>query len=604
MKRFALLISLIVIVSLLASCATPTAEIVEVEKIVEVTKEVQVEVTKEVEVIKTARGAGGPVNILYWQAASTVNAYLSGGTKDIHAASIVTEPLARYDETAQLVPWLVDEIPTVENGGISQDLKSITWKLKEGLLWSDGTPFTSADVVFTGEYCLDPDMGCNALSNFQDVESIEALDDLAVRVNFSIPKPFPYGPFVGAESPILQKAQFEDCMGLAAQECTEENFGPVGTGPYVVKEFRANDVVIYEVNPYYRDEHKPFFSEVVFKGGGDATSAARAVLETGEADYAWNLQVDPNVLRAMEGVGLGEIMISFDTGVERLMVNFTDPDPALGDNRSKWTEDNQFPHPFLSDFNVRKALSLAIDRGIIAQVGYGGGYTGQATCNVLAQPSVYASSANDSCLVQDVAEANRLLEEAGWIDEDGDGVREKDGVRLSILYQTSTNQVRQGTQALVKQMWEAIGVETELRNIDSAVFFGGDPASPDTYGKFYADIEMYNNSFSGTDPEKYMGNWVCAEISDESNQWLGNNIPRWCSPEYEELVAQMAQTAAFEERVELAKKMNDVLMQNYVMIPLVDRASVSARVKTLLGVRMNGWDSELWNIADWSRASQ
>ncbi len=97
-----------------------------------------------------------------------------------------------------------------------------------------------------------------------------------------------------------------------------------------------------------------------------------------------------------------------------------------------------------------------------------------------------------------------------------------------MLYQTSTNSVRQSTQALVKQWWEQIGVETELRNIDSAVFFGGDPASPDTYGKFYADVEMYTNSFDGTDPERYMANWLKAEISDESNQWLGNNIPRWC----------------------------------------------------------------------------
>jgi peptide/nickel transport system substrate-binding protein len=501
------------------------------------------------------------------------------------------EPLARYDETARLVPYLASEIPTLDNGGIAQDLMSVTWKLKPGILWSDGTPFTAEDVVFTAEYCLNPDMGCNALNNYGDIESVVAVDDLTVQVNFTVPKPFPYGAFVGAATPIV------------AQECTEENFGPIGTGPYMVKEFRANDVVTYEVNPNYRDPNKPFFSEVIFKGGGDATSAARAVLETGEADYAWNLQVDPNVLRQMEGAGLGEVMVSFDTGVERLMVNFTDPNPDLGDNRSKWTPDNQFPHPFLSDINVRKALSLAIDRGIIAQVGYGGGFTGQATCNVLAQPPIYASTANNDCLAQDVAQANQLLDDAGWL-PGPDGIREKDGVRLSILYQTSTNQVRQGTQALVKQMWEAIGVETELRNIDSAVFFGGDPASPDTYGKFYSDIEMYTNTFDGTDPEFYLRNWRTDEISDESNQWLGGNIPRWYSEEYDALTDQMAGTADFDARVELAKQMNDMLMQNYVMIPLVDRASVSGRLNTLLGVRMNGWDSELWNIADWSRASQ
>jgi peptide/nickel transport system substrate-binding protein len=603
----------------LAACATPTPQIVkeqvtvevvkevevtkEVVKEVEVTKEVvkEVEVTKEVEVLKTSRGTCGTVTLLYWQAASTMNSYLSGGTKDIHAGSVVLESLARYDETGQLLPWLAEEIPTVENGGISEDLTSITWKLKPGILWADGTPLTAADAVFSAEYCLHPDMGCNALSNFQDVESVEALDDLTVKITFSVPKPFPYGPLVSSTSPIIQKAQFENCMGAAAQECTEQNFYPIGTGPFKVKEFKANDVIVYEVNENYRDPNKPCFSEVIFKGGGDAASAARAVLETGEADYAWNLQVEPQILSAMEMAGNGKVISSFGTGVERLMVNFTNPDPALGDNRSKWTEDNQFPHPFLTDINVRKALSMAIDRNTISSQLYG--FAGKATCNVLSGPTIYASTANDGCLTQDIEGANKLLDEAGWL-PGPDGIRQKDGVRLSILYQTSTNSVRQSTQALIKQWWSQIGVETELRNIDSAVFFGGDPASPDTYGKFYADIEMYTNSFDGTDPERYMGNWVKGEISDESNQWLGNNIPRWWSPEYDALVTEFAQTSDFDERIRIAKAQNDLLMQDYVMIPLVHRGDVSAHANSLLGVRMNSWDSELWNIADWTRGGQ
>ena len=162
---------------------------------------------------------------------------------------------------------------------------------------------------------------------------------------------------------------------------------------------------------------------------------------------------------------------------------------------------------------------------------------------MLPAPAVYASTANDACVTQNVDEANRILDEAGWM-PGGDGVRAKDGVRLSILYQTSTNSVRQGTQALIKQMWEQIGVETELRNIDAAVFFGGDPASPDTYMKFYADIEMYTNNFSGTDPESYMANWACSEIPGPENQWLGNNIQRSCVAEYDAMVAEMSKTAA------------------------------------------------------------
>ncbi|MFQ5623722.1 MAG: peptide ABC transporter substrate-binding protein [Paracoccaceae bacterium] len=541
------------------------------------------------------RGRDGQVNILYWQAASILNPYLSGGTKDIEAASMVLEPLAYYDQDGNMVPALAAEIPTVANGGVSQDLTSITWKLKPGVVWSDETALTSADVVFSGNYCMNPDGGCNATSNFADVKSIEAVDDLTVKITFSVAKPFPYGPFVGTTSPIIQQAQFANCTGAKAPECTTENFNPIGTGPFKVTEFKANDVVTYEMNELYREPGKPAFKTAVFKGGGDAVSAARSVLETGEFDYAWNLQVEPEILAQMVAAGKGEVVSSFGTSVERLMVNLTDPNPALGDERGTV----KHPHPFLTDPAVRRALSLAIDREILVEAGYGA--AGQVTCNVLPAPAIYASTANDWCKTQDIDAANKLLDDAGWA-RGSDGVRAKDGVRLSILYQTSTNSVRQGTQALIKQMWEQIGVETELRNIDAAVFFGGDQSSPDTFQKFFADIEMYTNNFDGTDPESYMGNWVCSEIPSPANQWLGNNMPRYCNPEYDALVAKMAKTAALEERAALAKKMNDMLIDFGAMIPLIHRGDVSAHANSLLGVKMNSWDSELWNIQDWTRA--
>ena len=544
------------------------------------------------------RGSDGHLNILYWQASSTVNPYLSGGTKDIEAASLVIEPLAHYDENGNMVPMLVDEIPTVENGGVASDLRSITWKLTPGIKWSDGMPLTAHDVVFSGEYCVDEEAGCNSTSYFTDVTKFEALDDRTVKIHFGVAKPFPYGPFVGSTTPIIQKAQFQDCMGAKAQECTEQNFGPIGTGPFKVEEFRANDVITFSANEHYRDPDKPAFATATFKGGGDAASAARAVLETGEFDYAWNLQVEPEVLAQMAAAGKGTVVTAFGTSVERLMVNQTNDDPSLGPEKRSLYLDGTNPHPFLSDPAVRRALSLAIDRQILVDAGYGA--AGKPTCNVLPAPAVYASMANDECKTQNVDEANRILDEAGWT-PGGDGVRAKDGVRLSILYQTSTNSVRQGTQALIKQMWEQIGVETELRNIDAAVFFGGDPASPDTYMKFYADIEMYTNNFSGTDPESYMANWACSEIPGPENQWLGNNIQRSCVAEYDAMVAEMSKTAALGDRARLAKAMNDIIVQNHYMIPLIWRGDVSAHANTLKGVRMNAWDSELWNAADWHR---
>ena len=443
-----------------------------------------------------ARGTDGEVKIIYWQAPSILTPYLSGGTKDVEASSLILEPLMRYDEKGNLVPFLTQEIPTVANGGVSQDLKTITYKLKPDIKWSDGSAFTADDVVFTWQYCADPAGGCAQLAKFEGVENVEAVDAHTVKITFKEPKPNPYLPFNGAQSPIIQKAQFEKCRGANASSCTDANFGPIGTGPFRVTSFRPNDVVTLEANPNYRDPDKPAFATVTLKGGGDAAAAGRAVLETGEFDYAWNLQLAPDVLSKMAAAGKGKPIAAFGSLVERLEMNMTDPDPALGEERST----AKHPHPILSDLNVRKALSMAIDRQLLVDVGYG--QAGRPTCNLVPAPELYASP-NTDCIKQDVEGAKKLLDEAGW-KPGPDGVRVKDGRRFHLLYQTSVNAVRQDFQALIKQWWADVGVEAELKTVDASVFFGGDAGSPDTFQKFYADVEMYANNFDGTDPEAYL----------------------------------------------------------------------------------------------------
>ncbi|KEJ98027.1 peptide ABC transporter substrate-binding protein [Pseudosulfitobacter pseudonitzschiae] len=545
------------------------------------------------------RGRDGEVKILYWQAPSILNPFLSGGTKDIEASSLVLEPLARYNETGEMVPFLAVEVPTVANGGVSEDLTTITWKIKDGLMWSDGTPVTSADVKFTAEYCMHPEGGCAQGAFFDGVETVEAVDDLTVKVTFNQPKPNPYGPFVGGQSPIIQAAQFADCLGAKAPECTEANYNPIGTGPFKVASFKPNDVIQYEANENYREEGKPAFAKITLKGGGDANSAGRAVLETGEFDYAWNLQLAPDVIAKMEAAGYGKAINGFGPLLERIEMNLTNPSPDLPpETRSTVAE----PHPILSDVKVRKALSMAIDRELLTEVGYG--KAGAPTCNLVPAPAIYASD-NTDCLVQDIEGAKALLEEAGWTDTNGDGVREKDGMKLSLLYQTSTNAVRQDFQALIKDWWEQIGVETELRNLDGSVFFGGDPGSPDTFQKFYADVEMYANTFNGTDPQQYLAAYRCGGEPKPSSQWQGENINRFCDPAYDAMIDELARTGDLDARSALAKKMNDMLTKDtYTIVPLVNRARVSAHANSLGGVVLNVWDSELWNVGDWYRIKE
>jgi len=540
------------------------------------------------------RGRDGEVKVIYWQAPSILNPFLSGGTKDIEAASLMIEPLARYDSTGALTPWLVDEVPTVANGGVSEDLTSITWKITEGILWSDGTAFTSADVKFTYEYCTDPESGCAQLTKFDGVTSVETPDDLTVVVNFGGPTPIPYGPFVGGESPIIQAAQFADCMGAKAPECTDENFGPIGTGPFVVTDFRTNDVIQLVANENYRQAGKPAFASMTFKGGGDATAAGRAVMETGEFDYAWNLQLAPDVIASMEAGGMGTPVAGFGPLVERIMLNQTNPDQSLSAEERSVIR----PHPFLGDPAVYKAMSMAIDRPLLVEVGYG--QAGRVTCNWVPAPAA-VNSDTFTCDVQDIAGANAMLDAAGYLDTDGDGVREANGVPMAILYQTSTNAVRQDFQALIKEWWSEIGIDAELRNIDASVFFGGDPGSPDTFQKFYADVEMYANTFNGTDPQAYLGNGLCDKAPSPASQWQGENISRFCDPAYDALHAQLTTTADAAERASIARQLNDIMVEQGGMIPLVHRGRLSAHATSLGGVDLNVWDSELWNAADWYR---
>ena len=542
------------------------------------------------------RGSDGEVKVFYYQAVSVLNAYLSAGTKDIEAGSLVLEPLAGFGVDGELFPRLAAEIPTLENGGVAADLTSITWKLKEGLLWSDGTPVTSADVKFTWEYCTNPEGGCAQAAAYEGITSIDTPDDLTVVINFDGPKPYPYKAFSGGTSPILQKAQFEACLGAAAASCTEQNTKPIGTGPFVVTDFKVNDVVTLEANPNYRDPDKPAFAKVTIKGGGDALAAASSVMETGEFDYAWNTQINPEQQAQMEAGGKGKFVNAFGTLVERIEMNMTDPSAELAEGERSTVA---HPHPILSDPKVRQALSMAIDRQTLVDVGYGG--AGRPTCNLVPAPAIYASD-NTACLKQDIEGAKALLADAGWTDTDGDGIVDKDGKKLSIVYQTTVNAVRQDFQALIKGWWNEIGVEVELKAIDPSVFFGGDAGSPDTFQKFYADVQMYANNFDGTDPEAYMAGYLCNKIPGPDNQWQGENINRFCDPAYDEMVKELSGTGDPAARSALVKKMNDMLTKdNNIVIPLVDRGRFSAQSNSLGGFVMNAWDTELWNAQDWTR---
>jgi peptide/nickel transport system substrate-binding protein len=356
-------------------------------------------------------------------------------------------------------------------------------------------------------------------------------------------------------------------------------------------------VVTYEINTNFRNSKQPYFKTVQFKGGGDALSAARAVFQTGDVDYGWNLQVEAPVLKALiQGSTKGDYLGKASSNVERVNINFANPDPALGDNRSEPST----KHPFFNGADgkiVRTALAMATDRGTVGKELYGDGLTGTSTCNQLLGSDIWTSKNTTSMNVckYDPAAANKLLDDNGWV-KGSDGVRAKGGVKLNILFGTTVNALRQKTQDILKLNWEAVGFKVELRSVSSGVFFTN---AADGANRFYYDVTMFTNG-STPDITSYMAGWTTRAIAQKSNNWNQNNYHRYSNPAYDTIVDNMRKETDPAKIAALGIQANDILVSDIVVIPLVNRFQVaSGKSKTLLGTNLNPWDSEMWNIAEW-----
>jgi peptide/nickel transport system substrate-binding protein len=542
------------------------------------------------------RGADGSLKLLYWQAPTILNAHLAVGVKDVHASHVCTEPLLTVDAMGVFRPVLAAEVPTRSNGGLSADGRVVTYKLKRGVKWADGRQFTSDDVVFTYQFVNHKETGAISYSYYQDLEKVEPLDPYTVRVTFKHPTPAWYQPFVGSNGQILPRHALDPYIGSNSRNAPF-NIKAFGTGPYKVETFRPGDLVVYTMNEFYRDPDKPAFQQVQIKGGGEATSAARAVLETGEYDYAWNLQVEWPVLQQMMQGGKGAILTVGGGGVEQIWPNQSDPNKEVDGQRAS----TKAAHPFLTDPKVRQAMGLAIDRETIAKELYG--QTGEATANILTTPTRLNSK--NTKIAYDLTRANQLLDEAGW-QRGPDGIRSKNGIKLQVVYATSVNTLRQKEQQIVKDGWGKLGIGVTLKAVDASVYFGSMPGNADTLSHFYCDLEMHTLTFASPFPVAYMGRYYSGDpakdIAQKENNWSGANISRYVNKEFNELYDQAVKELDPKKNDALWIKMNDMIVAQGVSLPIIDRKNVSARAKTLdVGANMTPFDSETWNIADWRR---
>ncbi len=536
----------------------------------------------------TKAGGGGALKLLWWQAPTLINPHFAVGTKDQEGSRIFYEPLAAWDDDGNLLAVLAAEIPSRENGGVAPDGRSVIWKIKPGVTWHDGKPFTSEDLVFNWQYASDPATAATTVGSYKNMK-VEKIDDLSVRILFDNPTPLWADAFVGTFGMLIPKHLFADYIGAKSRDAPT-NLAPVGTGPYKFTDFRPGDILRGERNTNYHLPNRPHFDTIEMKGGGDAVSAGRAVLQTGEYDYAWNLQVEDEILKRLEAGGKGRIELVYGGNLEHIVLNATDPNKEVDGEKSSI----KTKHPAFSDPVVRKAMNLLIDRASIQKFIYG--RTGRATGNTINGPDRFVSKSTSFAF--DPAKAEKMLEDAGW-KKGADGIRAKDGVKLNFLFQTSINAPRQKTQAIIKQACQKVGIGIEIKAVTSSVFFSSDVANTDTYPHFYADMEMYTTNMIQPDPGVWMLLYVSREVATKANKWAGRNISRWQDPEADRLYDAAQTELDLVKRATLFVAMNDLAVANYEL-PLLHRAKVAA-VGAKLHEPPSGWDNDLWDLADWWR---
>jgi peptide/nickel transport system substrate-binding protein len=274
-----------------------------------------------------------------------------------------------------------------------------------------------------------------------------------------------------------------------------------------------------------------------------------------------------------------------------MQLNNTDPWKEVDGERSSIKS----KHPFLTDPAVRNALNLLVDKASVHKYIYG--RTGVDTANFVNAPPKFVS--HNTHYEFDVAKAIKLLDDGGW-KPGSDGVREKNGVKLHAVYQTSINAPRQKTQEIVKQVCQKAGISIEIKSVTASVFFSSDVANPDTYAHFSTDLQMYTTTMSQPDPGVFMRQFLSTEVASKANKYQGRNITRWQNAEFDKLHEDSDHELDPVKRAAMFIAMDDMVIKDVVVIPVVTRPGVSA-VGAKMRLPLSGWDSNLYALQDWYR---
>ncbi|MDI3341532.1 MAG: peptide ABC transporter substrate-binding protein [Sphaerobacter sp.] len=489
---------------------------------------------------------------------------------------LVVEPLFIPDANGEYQPVLAAAVPTIENGGISADSLTITYKLKEGITWSDGEPFTAADIVFTFEVYQNPESTPLLPAAYDKIESVRAIDPLTVEVKMKEINP----GYLDLWQTVLPKHKFDSTA--VTQEHPLARL-PLGTGPFVFKEWKTGDQIILERNPNYRDPEKPYLDGITIKVSPEKEATIAAFIAR-EYDYVYFIVTgDLPALTQAEQEGKPVHVELFDGGasVEWLWLNLSD-----GGDPTK-------PHPVLGDPAIREAMDYGIDRQAIIDEILGG-------FGSLTGSFIYAGWAalDRPATPYDPDKANEILDAAGW-QRGADDIREKNGVRASLRFQTiAGDQTRELYQQLIQQNMKDIGIELRIENVPSNTIFGswqeGGLLARGNY-----DIVMSRDGYE-VDPADWAAIFTADSIPSEANPG-GFTYSHWRNAEFDAAIEEAGATLDQEARKRAYARAAEIFARERPALPLYQSAAADAWSTRLKGQRTDYFNPRgtLYSAADW-----
>ncbi len=509
---------------------------------------------------------------------------------DALVMELVMLGLSDVDADGNVFPELATELPTQANGGVLLDEEagtmSVTWKMRTDVKWQDGKPVTADDVVFTYEAIANPETGA-WIAGLDYIESVEKVDDYTVKVNYNAIYPGYLTQFGGEQVAIWPAHYCDATQGFVSWNCNRQ---PLSNGPYVLKEWVNGDHMTFVRNENYYVAGKPSIDVITVKIVPDE-SVRKTMLINGDADLdMWttepviaDLQDKPNV----------KVSISPNNRwVFRLFFNLA----AKGT-----TDPVATPHPILSDVRVRRAIRMAIDVDKIGQEFFLG-YAKPVWTEFFREPYV----CNIPRPKYDPTAAAALLEEVGWKDTDGDGIREcqgcgtaEDGYKMEMEFITYSEfgEPLLLTQQLIAEMLGQIGIKLNLSVVEGSVLWAASTdGGIEQSGNF--DMDIWDDGYGGVDPTDYLWSYYYSEAATPD---YGYNYGRWMNEKFDALMDE-AYTLDEARRKEVFCEMAQILEEELPEALLFTAVNADAHSARLQGVQSSTNDLVTWNAADWTLA--